>query len=169
VKMEKQLVINVDRCTGCRMCEMACSLEKEGECNTRYSRIKVIKMDEGLDIPLVCLQCEDPVCENVCPVKAITRDSNGALVINYDLCIGCKLCLALCPLGATSIDPWLKRIIKCDLCNGDPTCVKFCQPKAIEYVRKDRADTTKRRITAKRIFESIKSEEKLKVAGSKIR
>ena len=64
------------------MCEMACSLEKEGECNRTYSRIKVAKFNEGLDVPTVCLQCEEPICEDKCPVKAIARDANGALVID---------------------------------------------------------------------------------------
>ena len=141
------------------MCEIACSLEKEGECSRSYSRIKVVKLNEGLDVPIVCLQCEKPVCEEICPVKAISRDANGALVLDYESCIGCKMCLALCPLGATSLNPKSKRIIKCDLCNGDPACVKFCQPKAIEFVRKDRVNTVKRRIAAERILESIQTQE----------
>ena len=148
------------------MCEMACSLEKEGECNRVYSRIKVIKLDEGMDIPSVCLQCEDPVCEKVCPVKAIARDSNGTVLIDYESCIGCKMCLALCPLGAISLNPQSKKIIKCDLCSGDPTCVKFCQPKAIDFVRRDRVDIVKKRVAAGKVLESIQSQEKLKAGRS---
>lgn len=148
------------------MCEMACSLEKEGECNRAYSRIKVIKLDEGMDIPSVCLQCEDPVCEKVCPVKAIARDSNGTVLIDYESCIGCKMCLALCPLGAISLNPQSKKIIKCDLCSGDPTCVKFCQPKAIDFVRRDRVDIVKKRVAAGKVLESIQSQEKLKAGRS---
>jgi carbon-monoxide dehydrogenase iron sulfur subunit len=145
---------------------MACSLEKEGECNRAYSRIKVIKLDEGMDIPSVCLQCEDPVCEKVCPVKAIERDSNGTLLIDYESCIGCKMCLALCPLGAISLNPQSKKIIKCDLCSGDPTCVKFCQPKAIDFIRKDRVDIVKKRVAARKVLESIQNQEKLKAGRS---
>jgi Fe-S-cluster-containing hydrogenase component 2 len=137
------------------MCEMACSLEKEGECNRTYSRIKVAKFNEGLDVPTVCLQCEEPICEDKCPVKAIARDANGALVIDHEKCIGCKTCIAMCPFGAVWFNPRAKKVIKCDLCNGDPACVKFCQPKAIELVSKDRAEAIEKKIRAKRILQSL--------------
>ncbi len=157
LNMDKQLTIDLDKCNGCRMCEMACSLEKEGECSTRYSRIRVIKINESLDVPIVCLQCEDPVCEKVCPVKAITRSDIGALWINNDLCNGCKICVKVCPFGAVFFNPRLKKIIKCDLCNGDPSCVKFCQPKAIEYVRKNQWDPTAKGIAVKKMMKSAKT------------
>lgn len=149
--MERQLVIDIDKCTGCRMCEMACSLEKEGQCGREFSRIKIVKQGEGVDVPIVCLQCEDPVCLKVCPVNAITKETAGGVMIDYDLCIGCKVCLALCPLGAESIDPKSKRIVKCDLCKGSPVCVKFCQTKAIDFVRRDRVDFAKKRRVAAKI------------------
>jgi carbon-monoxide dehydrogenase iron sulfur subunit len=160
-ELGKQLVIDMDKCTGCRMCEMACSLEKEGECNRAYSRIRVVKLNEGIDVPTVCLQCEDPGCEKVCPVKAITRDSNGAFVIDYESCVGCKKCLTSCPIGAVWLDPRSKKIIKCDLCNGDPTCVKFCQPKAIDFIQKETVDTVKM-IAARNILDSTQARKKLK-------
>jgi carbon-monoxide dehydrogenase iron sulfur subunit len=155
--MDKQLTINLDKCNGCRMCEMACSLEKEGECSTGYSRIRIIKINESLDVPIVCLQCEDPACEKICPVKAITRNKIGVLWINNDLCIGCKKCVKVCPSGAVFSNPRLKKIIKCDLCHGYPLCVKFCQPKAIEYVRKNRGVTTTKGIATKRMTKSAKT------------
>jgi len=158
--VEKQLVINFDKCTGCRMCEMACSLKKERECNPRLSRIRIVKMTEGRDIPQVCLQCELAACESVCPVGAITRDSNGALVINHDLCVECEVCLVQCPLGAVYVNPETRRIIKCDLCDGDPACVRFCQAQALEYVGKNQDTTVKKVIAAKKILKSVKDREK---------
>jgi carbon-monoxide dehydrogenase iron sulfur subunit len=150
--MERQLVIDIDRCTGCRMCEMACSLEKEGECSRVFSRIKVVKMEQGIDLPLVCLQCEEAVCMKVCPVRAISRNTIGTIVVDYEVCIGCKVCLALCPFGAISLDPKRRKVIKCDLCGGQPQCVRFCQPKALSYVRKDKVDAVKRRRMAEKIY-----------------
>lgn len=155
--MNNQLTIDLNKCNGCRMCEMACSLEKEGECSTRYSRIRVIKINESLDVPIVCLQCKEPVCEKVCPVKAIERNNIGALLINNDLCIGCKICVKACPFGAIFFNPRLKKLIKCDLCKGDPSCVKFCQPKAIEYVGKNRGDATAKEIAAKKMMKLAKT------------
>jgi Fe-S-cluster-containing hydrogenase component 2 len=149
--MERQLVVDVDKCTGCRMCEMACSLEKEGECGRIYSRIKVIKMENGTDVPIVCLQCEDAVCEDVCPAHAISKNMNGTIIINYEMCVGCKMCLSLCPLGAISLDQ-KRKVVKCDLCGGEPKCVMFCQPKALMFTKKNKIDTIKRRSYAEKIY-----------------
>jgi Fe-S-cluster-containing hydrogenase component 2 len=134
--MQKQLIIDLERCTGCRMCEMVCSLEKEGECSRSSSRIKVAKIDGALDVPVVCFQCVEPICQEKCPVKAIARDANGALIIDPKKCISCKTCVAVCPIGAVWFDAHRRRILKCDLCHGDPACVKFCQPQAISTFEK---------------------------------
>jgi len=71
----------------------------------------------------------------VCPKDAISRDAElDSVTINYDLCIGCKMCISACPFGAMGFDAQLKRVFKCDLCDGDPQCVRFCDMKAIDYV-----------------------------------
>jgi len=165
--MEKQLMINVDRCNGCRMCEMACSLTKEGECSTQCSRIKLVKTGEGIDVPIVCLQCKDPACKSVCPVEAITRDFSGTIIIDQDLCIGCMKCMKACPVGAVSVDLRTRKMLKCDLCNGDPLCVKYCQPKAIEYVGKDHADFKEKMNEAERLLRSVRSQRKTAVLRAK--
>ncbi len=73
----------------------------------------------------------------VCPVNAISRDKNGAMVMNYDKCIGCKMCQNACPLGNISYHPSLRRVFKCDLCEGEPKCAAFCPGKAIVYEEVD--------------------------------
>jgi len=130
------LSINPKRCTGCRMCEVACSFFKEKECNPALSRIHIIKWERsGVDIPVVCQQCEEAPCMLVCPVKALARDQKtNAVLINYDLCIGCKLCLMACPISGISIHVEKRKVIKCDLCDGAPKCVKFCETGAIKFV-----------------------------------
>ena len=58
-------------CTGCRLCEIACSLKNAGECNPARSKIRVIGFDEMFPMPLMCLQCEKPFCAEICPSGAI--------------------------------------------------------------------------------------------------
>ena len=71
----------------------------------------------------------------VCPVKAIKRHSETqAVVIDQDICIGCKECIVVCPFGAMQYDEAKRLLYKCDLCQGEPECVKWCYTKAIQYL-----------------------------------
>ncbi len=71
----------------------------------------------------------------ICPKEAIYQDTVlNAVMINYDLCIGCKMCVSACPFGAMGFNAQSGRVFKCDLCDGDPQCVRFCDMKAVDYV-----------------------------------
>ena len=134
--MAKVLVIDYEKCTGCRLCEQVCSVKHEGVSNPARSRIKIVKWEqEGRYVPMGCQQCESAPCQAVCPVKAISRDEPlNRVMVDYDVCIGCRMCVAVCPFGAMAFDTLAKRVIKCDLCDGDPLCVKFCYVAAVQYV-----------------------------------
>ena len=149
--MPKVIHIDPDRCTGCRVCEIACSLEHTGECNPTRARIKVMKNDEeGIDLPVVCMHCANPPCVEVCPTGAITRDNaSGAVLIREEDCVGCKLCIRECPLGAVTVDSGSAegKVMKCDLCGGNPKCVMFCETKAIDFVPvEDMAGQTREKV-----------------------
>lgn len=145
--MQKILLIDAQKCTGCRMCEMYCSFKKTRTFNPTRSRVSVVKWEEhGINIPSMCQHCEDPLCLMVCPTGAITRDSETGIVkTNADICIGCKMCLVVCPFGGPCIDPIESKVIKCDLCDGDPTCAKVCPTGAIKWVKADRAGLIRKR------------------------
>jgi Fe-S-cluster-containing hydrogenase component 2 len=156
--MLKTLFIDLEKCAGCRTCETICSFYHEKEFNPAKSRIRILKWEEaGIDVPMVCQQCESPVCETVCPVKATSRNQEtGAMLIDTDVCIGCKMCLMACPFGAPSINPDTKKVIKCDLCDGDPQCVKYCPTGAVDYLTMTKATMAKKRRAAVRFGELIK-------------
>lgn len=151
--MAKVLMINHEKCTGCRLCELVCSVAHEGVSNPSRSRVKIMKWEsEGLYVPISCQQCEDAPCMNVCPVKAISRDDALDYVkVDYDVCIGCRSCVAVCPFGAMSFDVIDKKVFKCDLCDGEPQCVRFCEEKAIDYVEADRLSILRKREAAQRL------------------
>lgn len=135
----KRIVLDLERCTGCRVCEAVCSLVNEGEADPTKSRIRVVrKVEEQIlrAIPVYCLQCETPVCESVCPFDALCRDPRGAIIVDREKCMGCRLCEIACPFGAITVHPEKKVAVKCELCApvGEPQCVRFCFPKAIEFV-----------------------------------
>ena len=158
--MEKALVIHPERCTGCHSCEMACSLLHDGECNLMLSRIGIMKTNGGgtnENIPVVCQQCRDALCADVCVMGAISRQAEtGALQVNEDLCVGCKTCVIACPLGGILYHYIKECAMKCDLCGGDPECVKSCIYGALDFLPLDdwgRKQRSKGMENLRRIFE----------------
>jgi len=148
------LTIDAENCTGCRMCELACSSFKEGEFIPERSRIRVVADAlEGWSRPAVCLQCEDPMCMAVCPVQAISKkktpEGDHVVVVNAKTCIACGRCVVACPFGAITLFPKSKAI-KCDLCGGSPRCVEFCFYGCLHFVELTEAEYVRRtrKITA---------------------
>lgn len=150
--MEKVLVADYQKCTGCRLCELVCPVVHEGVSNAARSRIRIVKWEEeGLYVPMVCRQCEDAPCANICPVGAVSRDEDrGFLNIDYETCIGCRSCVTVCPFGAMSYTMIDKKVFKCDLCGGDPQCVRFCDVKAVDFIPADHLGLDRKREAAKR-------------------
>ena len=144
----KMLVINPQKCSGCRMCELWCSFVKYDEMNPLLSAIRIVDKQ-----PVVCLQCR--LCFNACPV-------DGAMIINRkygtvnvtDKCIGCGLCVLACPIGIITINTNKNKALKCDYCNGDPQCVKHCTYNAIDYVNINIGANVRRKSFARGISSS---------------
>ncbi|MBW2249722.1 MAG: 4Fe-4S dicluster domain-containing protein [Deltaproteobacteria bacterium] len=134
--LSKVLVSDPKKCTGCNLCEFACSLRKDGECNPAKSRIRIIDWNnKGLFLPIFCQQCEDGSCMAACPKGAIYRDYEmNRVMVDYDRCISCKMCISACPFGAIGFDEDRGKVIRCDLCDGDPQCVRFCDSKALSFI-----------------------------------
>jgi Fe-S-cluster-containing hydrogenase component 2 len=129
------LSIDVSACTGCRNCEIACSAVHTRSFNPARSLIRILKDEtQGLIMPMVCLQCEDPLCKAACPTNAIVENEKGTLYVEKDDCIGCMNCVTACIYGGIEIDPLTKKAAKCDLCGGDSACVKACDYGAIKFL-----------------------------------
>ena len=121
-------------CTGCRICELMCSLGKTGALNHYRARLKIVTRDElGSFTPIICRHCVKPACFASCPVPgAMVRDEQtGTVHIVEEACIGCRECVDACPFGAIQLDPD-GNPLKCDLCGGDPLCVRYCPTRPLE-------------------------------------
>ena len=154
----KRFAVDYSKCSGCRTCEMVCSLRHDGICGPSYSRINIIKWElEGIYAPVVCQQCEERICVSVCPVKAIVQSpSTGLYRRDPKRCIGCLNCMMSCPFGAVSLSSVTGKAQSCDLCEGDPTCVKICPTGALGYEADDRVNRKLReKITDYLIFEGV--------------
>lgn len=155
--MGKMLVIDVDRCTGCALCELVCSFKHYGEFNPIKSRIHVTTFwEHEIAVPVVCCQCEEPWCGRICPAGAITvekEETTGATLVKVseEKCVGCKMCMLVCPFGnIVVLDKGYAE--KCNLCGGDPECVKFCASGALKFVEPELGTIAKKKGTAERVL-----------------
>lgn len=131
----KRIIADVGRCSGCRICEMVCSFNKENEFSSSTSKITVIKEDKfGLDLPIVCWHCNQCPAIEKCPQEALERDKEGRIFVNEEKCVGCRKCIEACIIGAIKLHPEKKVPQICDQCNGSPLCVQKCPTKALTYV-----------------------------------
>jgi len=65
----------------------------------------------------VCKHCDEPVCVKACPEDAIIKREDGIVILDYERCTGCQLCINECPYHAISFDEDRKTAAKCNLCH----------------------------------------------------
>ncbi len=122
-------------CMGCHACEIACKQEHGLGVGPRLVRVKEQSPDF---IPVYCRHCARPPCGEACPVDAISRNDQGIVLIDADLCIGCGECVGACPFGAMQFEDKREIAVKCDLCihrlreNKQPACMSVCPTGCID-------------------------------------
>ncbi len=157
---EYELVVNYDKCTGCRICETACSMRLGLEANPQKSMIRIVKLEGEADvtsIPVKCAQCEKAPCEAICPTGAISSNqTTGAKLIDKEKCIGCRACVYVCPFGAIVLDRSVGVAATCNLCDGDPVCVRMCPFEALQYIRSDEVSAKLKRARTEKLLDYLK-------------
>lgn len=146
----RQLALSIDleRCTGCRACEVACKTEHGLGSDMFRNRIQFLQLEleDGtprLDLVFgVCQQCERPACVRACAStpKAIAKNPlDGVVEVDWRLCTGCGECVKACPYNAISLDFRHQRAEKCNLCRArrevgsGPACVEVCPTRALAF------------------------------------
>ena len=134
--MSKLLLVNMDKCTGCKQCALACSLTKEELFDPHRGWIKVSKYEDiALGIQLLCEQCDSHPCTDACPEGALLRDeSTGVITVDMEVCDGCGTCVDACIYHGIRLHPETGKPMICNLCDGDPYCVQHCVPGALQWV-----------------------------------
>ncbi len=155
--------IDTSKCTACRGCQTACKswnelpaeiLEFKGSLQTHtdtspdtFTYVQMLERFESAQhdwffMKRQCMHCTDAACIKVCPEKAISRTESGAVVRDYDKCMGCNYCAQYCPFGIPKIKDD-KKMFKCHLCsdrvsnNLKPACAKTCATGAIQFGPRD--------------------------------
>ncbi|UCC58964.1 MAG: 4Fe-4S binding protein [Candidatus Bathyarchaeum sp.] len=128
------VVCDPQKCTGCVVCEYACSAEKEKVFNPIKSRIRAIRLDAFSNLAMTCRVCEEAPCVAACPKDALSRSTEtGVITVNEEQCNGCGWCINACEYGAITLHPNSRKAILCDTCNGEPVCVQWCPESALSF------------------------------------
>lgn len=160
--MEYAVLVDVTKCIGCRGCQVSCKRWNNlpGESTTlqtdwtnpptlsydTYTHIQ-FKFDYNKSSDTTtwqflnwrCMHCHNPACLDACPVDAIVKTSEGAVVIKTERCIGCKYCISACPFGIPQWNAKLEKVSKCHMCfdriqdGKEPACVQACPTDALEF------------------------------------
>lgn len=152
-------------CIGCKACEVACKnwnqlpaaeggvWEMSGDSYDNTRRLdgihwRHVKFVEQFPTPYdgrwllmsdVCKHCVEAGCLEVCPTGAIIRTEFDTVVIQSDVCNGCRACIAACPFGVIDMNPAAGTAQKCTLCYDrisvglEPACSKACPTDSIQF------------------------------------
>ncbi len=103
------MVIDQQKCVGCSACTVSCNSENNLPPGVVYRPVTKVEVGKYPDVswvftPRPCMQCDNPPCVSGCPVNATWKREDGIVVIDYDICIGCRNCIAACPYNARTAD-----------------------------------------------------------------
>lgn len=106
------MVIDLRKCVGCHACTISCIAENKLPPGVVYRPVLEEEFGTFPNVskrftPRPCMQCDNPPCVPVCPVKATWKREDGIVTIDYDKCIGCRYCITACPYNARTFDKGL--------------------------------------------------------------
>lgn len=136
------------KCIGCRACEIQCKNNKGLSVGPQPCQVITVGPKMVGEQPraaytfIPCYHCERPWCVSACPTGAMQqRTTDGIILVDQEICVGCKACLLACPWGAPQWDSAKGRATKCDYCltrveqGQKPACVTVCPTGCLMFGR----------------------------------
>lgn len=122
--------LKLDRCTNCRICQLACVWGHDGKNGVSTARIGIgDNWPEHPDIS-ICLACKSHKCVEACPEDALSWEK--WILLDTDKCTGCQNCVTACPVAGVHWDITTDLPLICDTCSGMYACIKWCPTGAIK-------------------------------------
>ncbi len=170
--MQVGCLVDTTLCIGCRKCEEACNRRNNlprpekpfTDKNVFRERRRphkdaftVVNQYPGSPSPdqkkvasthckVQCMHCLTPACVSACVVGAMTKLTDGSVVYNKDICLGCRYCMVACPFEIPAYEyeePLIPRVRKCEFCTGtadngkstgaNPACAAACPTEALVF------------------------------------
>lgn len=108
--MRYAMVIDLRKCVGCNACTAACKQSNATPPGIFWSRVINYETGDYPDarlrfLPMLCMHCQDAPCLEACPTGATYRGEGGLVLVNDDLCVGCRYCIMACPYEARTYNP----------------------------------------------------------------
>lgn len=145
--------VDMEACTGCKTCMVACMDKNDLPAGTFYRRVIEYTGGEwkkfagatysqtvfSYYISISCNHCANSICIRSCSTGAMNRDEYGIVSVDHNKCVGCRYCEWACPYFAPQYRETLKQMTKCDFCRDlllkgqEPACVSACPMRAIHY------------------------------------
>ncbi len=148
-------------CSGCKACQAACKDKHRLEVGRLWRRVYEVSGGGwqptgsawqnnvfAYNLSIACNHCQEPICMEVCPARAIHQRPDGIILIDPQRCLGCRYCSWACPYGAPQYDEQAGVMTKCTFCVDEldqgrpPACVAACPLRALDYG--DRAELEQR-------------------------
>lgn len=140
------------QCSGCKTCQVACKDKHNLNNGIRWRNVYEVaggnwKQKDGnwvseirsYNMSMACNHCQEPICMQKCPNKAIYKNGEGLVLIDEKRCMGCKYCQWACPYGALHLDKKTGKMTKCTLCadyiaeGKQPSCVSSCPMRVLDF------------------------------------
>lgn len=164
----KEIFVRLERCLGCRSCEMACAVEHSasksiyGAVTEKPGPVRrvYVEMAEGQRMPLVCRHCEEAACAAVCRTGAMTQDPLTGIVDRCEeRCIGCFMCAMICPYGVIGHHTNTRMAVKCDRCKDldIPACVSACPTSTLIFSTEREFAEMRRKEAAAKIVRELQT------------
>ena len=144
---------NSNLCTGCKACQVACKDKWDLDVGITWRRVVEYSGGEWTAntdgtytqnvstyyVSVACNHCQNPLCVQVCPTTAMHKNEDGVVLIDSEICIGCRYCEWACPYNGPQFDEKRGVMTKCNMCydevanGGQPACVAACPSRALVF------------------------------------